>query len=132
MSALGIALLTGLSFVAVVALFTSFRSGTSRGNTTPAPLARRVTRSRSGPGLVRRSEEMAATSGVPGHEEEAPRAPDEAERVLSHREQMFRDELKFNEWQAISLAEAGVDWHAAKALLDKGCSHDFALDILLP
>lgn len=74
--------------------------------------------------------------GIPGQATPEPepetRGPSEEEKVLSHREQMFRDVLLFNEWQAISLAEAGVDWHEAQTLLEKGCSHEFALDILLP
>ena len=63
---------------------------------------------------------------------EDPRAPSEEERVLAHREQMFRDVLAFNEWQAVSLAEAAVDWHEAQSLIVAGCSHELAVDILLP
>jgi len=58
------------------------------------------------------------------------RDPDEDERTLSWVEERFR-ELGFNDMQAESLADAGVDWHAAKELIDRDCSHEHAVDILL-
>lgn len=64
-------------------------------------------------------------------EPDEPRGPNEEERVLSHREQMFRDVLKFNEWQSASLAEAAVDWHEAERLLKRGCPHELVVDLLL-
>lgn len=71
--------------------------------------------------------------GTPKPAEEEPetaRAPDEWEKVLSHREQMFRS-LGFNMWQAVSLAEAAADWHEAERLIHKGCPLDTVLDLLL-
>lgn len=59
------------------------------------------------------------------------RHPDEYEKVLSHREQMFRG-LGFNEYQSVALAEASADWHQADGLLKKGCPPDTVLDLLLP
>ena len=44
---------------------------------------------------------------------------------------MLREECGFNDMQAIALAEAGVDWHEAKRLIDRGCSHELAVDLLL-
>ncbi len=38
--------------------------------------------------------------------------------------------LGFNPAQVEALADAGVDWHAAERLLDSGCDHLTALDIL--
>lgn len=64
-------------------------------------------------------------------EEVEARQPDEYEKVLSHIEQILRDELGFNIHQAASLAESGVDWREAKRLIDKGCPHDIAVDLLL-
>lgn len=75
---------------------------------------------------------MFGGSKKPDEPEPEPRAPDEREIVLSNVEKLLRDECGFNPWQAASLAEAGVDWHYAKKLIDRGCSHEVALDILLP
>ena len=69
-------------------------------------------------------------TGSDSEAEVSPRRPDEQEKVLSHREQMFRY-LGFNEFQSIALAESSVDWHAADALIKSGCSREIALDILL-
>lgn len=71
------------------------------------------------------------TAKPPPEEDAEPRAPDEFEQLLSYREQMFR-ELGFNQWQAVSLAEANCDWHDADKLLGKGCPHETVLDLLLP
>lgn len=62
-------------------------------------------------------------------DETTARQPTEQEIVRSHVEQRFRD-LGFNELQAQALADLGVDWHDAEKLLDKGCDHPVALDIL--
>lgn len=58
------------------------------------------------------------------------RAPDEYERVLSHREQMFRDVLGFSFEASIILAESNADWHEAARLLDSGCPKHIALNLL--
>jgi len=63
-------------------------------------------------------------------EDEGPRKPDEHEKVLSHREQMFEDVLGFTPFQAITLAEYGADWHEAEKLLKAGCGHEVAFDLL--
>lgn len=75
---------------------------------------------------------MLSATKPPEEEESEPRAPDEFEKTLSWVEERLRNECGFNRWQATSLAEAGVDWHRAKVLIDLGCSHETALDILLP
>jgi len=63
-------------------------------------------------------------------DEAPPREPDEHEKVLSHREQMFEDVLGFTPFQAITLAEYGADWHEADKLLKAGCGHEIAFDLL--
>lgn len=76
--------------------------------------------------------------GIPGQaqppEEPEPepegRPPDEFERVLSHREMMFRS-LGLNDWQAVALAESGADWHEAERLIKKGCPIETVVDLLL-
>ena len=72
--------------------------------------------------------QTAATPPEP--EPEPPRPPDEYEKLLAFEEQMFAA-LGFNEWQAIALAEAGVSWHDAKPLIERGCKHETAVDLLL-
>ena len=67
---------------------------------------------------------------MPKAEPEPPRQPTEEERVISNVEYHLR-ELGFNTIQAEALAAVGVDWHRAKHLLDSGCSHETAVDILL-
>ncbi len=61
---------------------------------------------------------------------EPARKPDEDDRTLSWVEEQFRH-LGFNDWQAASLADAGCDWHDAKRLIDRGCSYELAIDVLL-
>lgn len=65
----------------------------------------------------------------PGDETEA-RKPSPEEIVRSRVEQRFRD-LGFNQLQAEALADAGVDWHKAERMIDNGCDHLVALDILV-
>lgn len=64
----------------------------------------------------------------PGDETQ-PQKPPPEDIVRSHVEERFRH-LGFNELQAETLADAGVDWHEAERLIDKGCDHLVALDIL--
>lgn len=64
----------------------------------------------------------------PADETEA-RKPTEVEIVRSHVEERFL-ELGFNVLQAEALADAGADWHEAERLIEKGCPHSTALDIL--
>ena len=40
-------------------------------------------------------------------------------------------QLGFNSHQAMSLADAGVDWHDARRLINKGCPIETAIDLLL-
>lgn len=63
-------------------------------------------------------------------EAEEPREPHEGERVLAYVEQLLRNH-GFNDFQAVALAEAGVDWHQAVDLLEEGCDPETAVDILL-
>lgn len=56
--------------------------------------------------------------------------PDESDRVWQHVVQQL-EALGFNAMQAMSLADAGVDWHEAHKLIHKGCSPETAIDILL-
>lgn len=58
------------------------------------------------------------------------RPPDEWEIVASWVEERFRD-LGFDDELAVLMADQGVDWHVARGLLEKGCSHSLALLILL-
>ena len=64
------------------------------------------------------------------NEIEEAREPEEFERVLSYIEERLRA-VGYNDWQAAALADAGVDWHLAVALLREGCDTDTAVDILL-
>lgn len=73
---------------------------------------------------------IATGPDLSGGREPPPRRPTEAERVLANVELRFLD-LGFNPLQAAALADAGTDWHAAERLLDCGCSHETAVDILL-
>lgn len=119
----------GIGYLFVTAFVTSKRERAS------APT---VTSPRSGPGLLRRREvsRVIATPGPQQPEEESKeegvvsREADEYERVLSHVEQMLREECGFNAHQAAALAEAGVDWHEAKRLITLGCDHLTAVDLL--
>ena len=56
--------------------------------------------------------------------------PDEMDRVWDHVVKQM-ESLGFNPVQAISLADAGVDWHEAQRLLNKGCPHERAMHILI-
>lgn len=58
------------------------------------------------------------------------RHPDEHEKVLSYREQMFRDVLGFSFSASIILAESNADWHEAEKLLEAGCPRDVVLNLL--
>lgn len=60
---------------------------------------------------------------------ETGREPSEDERTVSWVEERFR-ELGFNDRQAAVLADARADWHEAKRMLDRGCPHLDAVDIL--
>lgn len=125
-------LLTASSVVAAGVLLRRFLFATNPVPLIPAESALIATPSGSGrTGPPRRSGSGLLSATKPPEEESEPRAPDEFERVLSHREQMFR-ELGFNRWQAVSLAEAGCDWHEAEKLLARDCPHETALDLLLP
>lgn len=115
-----ILVLTGTLLLAAALLYRRSRFATREASTTPASSVRAVTRRASGLGVV-----------VAEAAETEPRRPDEFERVLSHREQMFRA-LGFNLWQSVSLAEAGADWHEAEKLLERTCPHETVLDLLLP
>lgn len=112
---------TGTLLLAVVLLYRKSRFATSEASTTPVLSVLVVTRRGFGPGGGAVSEAA----------DTEPRRPDEFERVLSHREQMFRT-LGFNLWQSASLAEAGADWHEAEKLLERTCPHETVLDLLLP
>ena len=57
------------------------------------------------------------------------RAPTDAEKTETWVEERFR-ELGFNELQSRALAVVRADWHDAKRLLESGCSHLTAVDIL--
>jgi len=80
-----------------------------------------------------------AAMGAPGgrsgsasdmsEEDVPPRPPNEFERVLSYREQMFRL-LGFSDTASIILAEVGADWHEAEKLIEAGCPRDVALNLL--
>lgn len=59
-----------------------------------------------------------------------PVEPDEADVVWNFVVRQL-ESLGFNAVQAISLADAGVDWHAAERLLNKGCPHERAMHILI-
>ena len=56
-------------------------------------------------------------------------ALDEEEQLYRYRKARFR-ELGFPDVQAEKLADAGVDWHAAEDLLERGCSVEQAWWIL--
>lgn len=101
-----------------------FRSEIGTVATTRASSARIATASSIG----RRRGAMFPAASAP--EDEAPRSPDESERVLSYREQMF-EQLGFNRWQSVALAESNADWHEAEKLIQGGCSFETALDLLL-
>ncbi len=126
MYAATVALLTGLSVVGAALLLRRFLFATRSVPLTPAPSVRVATLSASGP---RRT--GSGLLAAAAEEQSEPRAPDDFERLLSYREEMFRS-LRFNQWQAVSLAECGCDWHEAERLLKKGCPHETVLDLLLP
>ena len=73
---------------------------------------------------------MIMTAPVKPEDVTETREADEYERLLSFREQMFR-QLGFNDFQGVALAEAHVDWHSAEDLLKRGCPKETAVDLLL-
>ncbi len=121
------ALLTASLVVGAVLLLRRFLSATEPVHSTPAESVQAATVSASGP----RRRVSGLLSAAASEEQSEPRAPDDFEKTMSWVEERLR-ECGFNSWQAVSLAEAGVDWHQAKLLIDLGCSHETALDILLP
>lgn len=58
-----------------------------------------------------------------------PRSPTDEEKTETWVEERFR-ELGFNELQSRALTVVRADWHDAKRLLESGCSHLTAVDIL--
>ena len=128
MSALIVALLMASLVVGAVLLLRRYLSETEPAHLIPAESVRVVTAS----GFGRRRTGRGLLSSAASEEQSEPRAPDDFEKTMSWVEERLRAECGFNSWQAVSLAEAGVDWHQAKLLIDLGCSHETALDILLP
>jgi hypothetical protein len=68
------------------------------------------------------------SAGVPPDWTE-PRDPTDEEKTETWVEERFR-ELGFNELQSRALTISRADWHQAKRLLDNGCPHLEAVDIL--
>ena len=121
------------------AVVISFWCGIAFGRSTSASTsARAATSHRTGPGLLKRKQVSKVPAGgiAPGGKkdepepEPAPRLPDEHERVFTYRVLMLEQECGFNILQAEALAVCGVDWHEAKSLIDRGCDHNTAVDLL--
>lgn len=117
-----------LLLVAVVRFWMSWFTQTSRTSSQVPSSAPAVTRSHSG--LLRGGRENERTEMDAAETEAEAHAPEEADRVLSHVEEMFR-QLGFNEFQAIAFADARADWHRADNLIKNGCSHELVVEILL-
>ena len=63
-------------------------------------------------------------------DEDEARVPTEAERVRADVE-AWLEKAGYNAFQAEALVDAGVDWHVAVKLLERGCDPETAVDILL-
>ena len=108
----------------VGALWFWFRTSRGKGTAEERLPVGVATSRRSGPGLRKKQTSVAEA------EEEVARPPDEFERYLSDREEQFR-KLGFDDFWAAVLAEARVSRADAARLIERGCSHEHAIHILL-